>query len=212
MRSLTQVRIGKKLLAVAAVIVDMERREGEPSCFLEIALHESELMDEGEVTGVSPDELMDALGRLKHIFGEMLALYVALQEVVRLPKVPAWPKLTIVHDYLGVSAWTCAAAPQGSFEILPGFSDAAERAKTWRPPKDKTVKKVVQACWQVATENNLFLEFRHQPGHRSEDAGVNHFVRFNRRADKLALEAAKLSKHPVISLGRPYSAVTRGNP
>ena len=177
----------RECVGVAAVIVEMARDKDEPAVLLEIAANASEFVEKKEVTGVSSGELIDAFRRLKHIFGEMLALYVALQEQERYPKVP---KLTVVHDYLGVSAWTCAAAPQGAVDILPGFTDAAARAKTWSPPEDETVMKVVQAWLQLATEMNLVLEFRHQPRGRSEAAGVNHFARFNRRADELAFCAS----------------------
>jgi hypothetical protein len=184
--------VSRESVGIAAVIVEMLRQEGEPACRLENALSESEAVERMEVRGVASGELMGAFRRWKHIFGEMLALYMALQEVVRLPKVPAWPKLTVVHDYVGVYAWMRAGRPQGaSCEFVRGFSDAAEGAERWRPPKD-AVEKVVLACWRLAMENNLLLAFRHQPGHRSEAAGVHHYARFNRRADELAFETARL--------------------
>jgi hypothetical protein len=183
-------------VGIAAVIVEMHKEVGEPICRLERDPAASETVEKMDVEGVAPDEIVEAFRRLKHIFGEMLALHMAIQEVVRLPKeVPMWPKLTIVHDYLGVYAWMRAGAPQGaSIEIVRGFSDAAKGTEKWRPPKD-TVAKVVQACWQLAMDNHLFLAFRHQPGHRSEAAGVHHYVRFNRRADELAFEAARRQRH-----------------
>jgi hypothetical protein len=180
---------------IAVVIVEMLNPEGEPACLREIPSTVSEAVEKGLVKGLNPGELMKAFGRSKHILGEMLALCMALQEGMRLPNVTAWSRLTIVHDYVGVSAWMRAGAPAGAaFEILPGFTDAAEIAATWRPPRDPTVMKVVQACWRFAVESNLLLAFRHQPGHRSEAAGENHFVRFNVRADELAGEAA--ASHP----------------
>src|SRR5665809_99472 len=125
-------------------------------------------------------QVVDALRRLRNMLAEMVGLYKALNELIVREDVTSGSQITIVHDYYGVSAWMQAGTPPGAtMAIDPGYYKAPFKAHPWGPPKDPVIGAVVSACWESADRKQLNMVFRHQPGHRSEEAGTHHFVRFN---------------------------------
>ena len=173
---------------VGVVIVTMEDGESEPE-ILKPTCSSSvmQILDRSPIDGLSQQKVVDALGRKHNIFAEIVALYEALAELCARDEVIFGSRVTIVHDYYGVSAWMQAGAPRGAeMEIDPGFYEAAFKAHAWAPAQDPAISAVIDACWELSRRKHLQLVFRHQPGHRSEQAGTHQFARFNKLADELA--------------------------
>ena len=173
---------------VGVVLASMEDALGEPRV-LEPLCSTSvvQILERSPIDGVTEKQIFDALRGLRNIFAEMVALYEAHIELDCREEVPFGSRVTIVHDYFGVSAWMKAGVPRGhTMEIDPGYYEASFKTYSWAPAKNPTIAAVVKACWERAGRKQLSLVFRHQPGHRSEEAGTHHFVRFNKMADELA--------------------------
>ena len=155
----------------------------EPTCSSSVV----QILDAKPIGGIDAAQVVEALGRLRNILAEMVALYEALSQLLVRADIPAGSEITIVHDYFGVSAWMQAGASlEALVRIDPGYYDASFKKHAWAPAKDPIISAVIAACWDLALSKQLRLVFRHQPGHRSEAAGEHHFVRFNRMADELA--------------------------
>lgn len=155
----------------------------EPRCSSSVV----HILEAKPIAGIDGAQVMDALRRLRNILAEMVALYEALNQLLARGDVPPRSKINIVHDYFGVSAWMKAGAPAvAQMKIDPGYYEASFKKHAWRPARDPSISAVITACWELALSKEFLLVFRHQPGHRSEGAGVHHFVRFNKMADELA--------------------------
>ena len=173
---------------VGVVLVRMaESEESEPEILNAKPFSVVEILERTPIVGLSDDEIVGALRRLRNILGEMVALYEALNQLLLSRDIVSGSQILIVHDYFGVSAWMRAGAPPGAaIKIDPGYYEASFKTHAWRPAKDPVISAVISACWETARQKELELVFRHQPGHRSEEAGTHHFVRFNKMADQLA--------------------------
>jgi hypothetical protein len=174
---------------VGVVLVRMPSAENAEPEILEPTSSSSvvQILEAKPIAGIDGAQVVEALGRLRNILAEMVALYAALNQLVVREDVVAGSEITIVHDYFGVSAWMQAGAPpDGVLRIDPGYYEASFKKHAWAPAKDPTISAVIAACWELAFRKQVLLVFRHQPGHRSEGAGEHHYVRFNRIADELA--------------------------
>ncbi|MDQ3531239.1 MAG: hypothetical protein M3456_02495 [Actinomycetota bacterium] len=186
---------------VGVVVVRMPVAENADPQILEPACSSSvvQILDAKPIAGIDSAQAVEALGRLRNILAEMVALYEALNQLLVREDVVAGSEITIVHDYFGVSAWMQAGAPpDAAMRIDPGYYEASFKKHAWAPAKDPTISAVIAACWELVSRKQLLLVFRHQPGHRSEAAGIHHFVRFNKMADELADQGS----------GRPSSATS----
>jgi hypothetical protein len=174
---------------VGVVMVRMREGESSEPVILEPKCSSSVvgILQRTPIAGMNDIQVVGALGRLRNILAEMVGLYEALNQLLVREDVASGSQITIVHDYYGVSAWMQAGRPPGAtMAIDPGYYEAPFKTHAWGPAKDPIISAVVSACWELTGRNQLRLMFRHQPGHRSEEAGTHHFVRFNKVADELA--------------------------
>jgi hypothetical protein len=180
---------------VGVVIVSMPGGESSEPVILEPKCSSSvvRIVKRTPIGGVAHLQVVDAVCRLRNILAEMVALYEALNQLTAHQDVAPGSQIRVVHDYFGVSAWMQAGAPPGaSVRIDPGYYDAPSRRMPGVRPRI-FISAVISACWKTARQQQLELVFRHQPGHRSEEAGTHHFVRFNKMADQLADRGSKPS-------------------
>ena len=145
---------------VGVVVVWKSEDEGSaPTVVTEIATSVGQVFYGGVIPQLGTDEdVQAALAKSRNVLAELGGLYLALWQA------PSKGKLTIVHDYEGVSAW------------LEGRWSA----------KDPVVKAIVTACRGLVTAKDLELKFIWQRGHTSSWAGRHDLARFNQRADELA--------------------------
>ena len=149
-------------VGVVVVWADNSERNGN-TVVAEISATVGQVFYGGRIPGLGSDAaIRGALDRSGNALAELAGLYLALWQA------PEQARLTIVHDFEGVGAWS-----QGR----------------WRA-KEVTVKAVVTACRALADEKGLRLEFVWQRGHTSTWAGRNDFAKFNNRADELATKGS----------------------
>lgn len=136
---------------VGVVIVRMAHDEGaDPEVLSPRDSSVLEVFDRAPIGALTRGQVAEALRRLRNIVAEMVALYEALNELIRLPEVAPGSEVTIVHDYFGVASWMEAEVPPGSTMLTDhAFSDLAFVHREWRPAKDAAISAVVRACRQV---------------------------------------------------------------
>jgi hypothetical protein len=168
---------------VGIVIVVGSDTGGRPMVVKEIATSVHRALQGGGIPGLQSDEeVNEALGGLANSLTEMAALYAALREV------PPGGAVTVVHDFVGVSAFMQDGGPV---------------------PDNVRLRGIIAACHALVDTNNLSIAFVHQPRGRSTWAGRHDLAELNARADALATEGESLIplpariQHPEHRLGLP---------